>query len=368
MSRLYFAPSGVLAATTLAMFLISGCRNGPPTDGNNARTPTANHARTSIQTPWGDPDLQGIWTSGYILTPLERPDQFANEEFLTDEQVAALEKAALARFDESDGGSPRQARQGDTGTYNSVFTGAGKKVIRTKRTSLIVDPADGKIPWKPEVRSRVAAEVDTRSSEWSRFRDNDDATDGPEERPNDRCPGVNLPLRFGSAGAAGSVHRIVQTLGRVTIYYEHGHHGGAYRSIALDGRPHLPAHIRQYLGDARGHWEGNTLVVDTTNFTNQTNIEGSRENLHLVERFTRVAPDQIMYHATIEDPTVFTRPWTIEIPLIKQDDTANRIFESACHEGNYALTGILAGARMRDKEDVVRKRDSRGFRARSFEE
>ena len=125
---------------------------------------------------------------------------------------------------------------------------------------------------------------------------------------------------------------------------------GAYRSIPLDGRPHLPQHIRQYLGDARGHWEDNTLVVDTTNFTHQTNYEGSRENLHLVERFTRVAPDLITYRATIDDPTVFTRPWTLEIPLTKQDDKANQIYESACQEGNYALTSILAGARLQEKE------------------
>jgi hypothetical protein len=307
------------------------------------------------RTPWGEPDLQGIWGSGYILTPLERPERFAAREFLTDEEVAAMVKGAFDRFDESAGGRARGARAGDTGTYNSVFTGAGREVIRTKRTSLIVDPADGKIPWRPDVKARVATEVDTRSSEWSRFREDDNVADGPEERKNDRCPGVSLPLRFGSAGAAGALHRIVQAPGQVTIYYEHGHHGGAYRSIALDGRPHLPEHIRQYLGDARGHFEGDTLVVDTTNFTQETNIEGSRENLHLIERFTHVAPDEIMYRVTIEDATVFTRSWTLEVPLIKQDEKTNRIFESACQEGNYALTSILVAARLQEKKGAAPK-------------
>jgi hypothetical protein len=303
------------------------------------------------RTPWGEPDLQGIWSSGYILTPLERPERFTNREFLTDEEVAALQKEALTRFDNSVGGSRREPRPGDPGTYNSVFTGAGREVIRTKRTSQIVDPPDGKIPWKTDVRKRIAADVDVSSSERGRFReDNDLLGNGPEDRPNDRCVGVSIPLRFGSAGAAGALHRIVQGPGQVTIYYEHGHQGGAYRSIALDGRPHLPPHIRQYLGDSRGRWEDNTLVVDTTNFTHHTNYEGSRENLHLVERFTRVEPGLIMYRATIEDPAVFTRPWTLEIPLIKQDDKANRIYESACQEGNYALTSILAAARLQEKK------------------
>lgn len=334
------------------------------TSGYGARAPSALMATLDAQTlthrpvrtPWGDPDLQGIWSSGYILTPLERPERFANKEFLTDEEAAALQKEALARFDSSVGGSRLQPRPGDPGTYNSAFTGGGREVIRTKRTSLIVDPADGKIPWRPEVRSRVATEVDTRSSEWSRFRDDDKATDGPEERRNDRCPGVSLPLRFGSAGAAGALHRIVQAPGQVTIYYEHGHHGGAYRSIALDGRPHLPPHIRQYLGDARGSWEGNTLVVDTTNFTHHTNIEGSREHLHLVERFTPVEPGLIMYRATIEDATVFTRPWTLEIPLMRQDEKGNRIYESACHEGNYALTSILAAGRRHETATALTRK------------
>ena len=197
----------------------------------------------------------------------------------------------------------------------------------------------------------MAAETVVNSSERGRFlaEDNELGGDGPEDRPNDRCLGVSIPLRFAAAGSSATLHRIVQTPGQASIYYEHGHQGGAYRQVPLDGRPHLPAGIRQFLGDARGRWEGDTLVVDTTNFTARTSYEGARDNLRLTERFTRVGPDSLLYRVTIEDATVFTRPWTIEIPLTRQDDRANRIYESACHEGNYALTSILMGARLLDR-------------------
>ena len=225
-------------------------------------------------------------------------------------------------------------------------------MIRTRRTSLVVDPPDGKIPWKPEVREKVAADTkNTRSGAASNVReDNDRGGDGPEDRPNDRCRGVALPVRYGTAEAGGAHKRIVQTPGVVSIYYEFGPHGGAYRTIPIDGRPHLPSSVRQWLGHAVGRWEGDTLVVDSTNFTDQTFVEGARENLHLTERFTRTGADLIIYRATIEDPTVFTSPWTIEVPFTKRDEKANQIFETACHEGNYGLTGILAGARALERE------------------
>ena len=144
----------------------------------------------------------------------------------------------------------------------------------------------------------------------------------------------------------------------MAIYYEAGHTGGAYRTIPLDGRPHLPSRFRQWYGDSVGHWEGETLVVDTTNFTARKSVEGtstpvgfrgSGEQLHLVERFTRVEPDMILYRVTLENPTMYASPWTIELPWIQVDETQNQIFESACHEGNYGLTGILAGARALEK-------------------
>jgi hypothetical protein len=129
--------------------------------------------------------------------------------------------------------------------------------------------------------------------------------------------------------------------------------------VALDQRPHPPKQIRQWLGHSVGRWEGDTLVVDTTNFTDKTDFEGSRQNLHLIERYTRVAPDMIIYRVTIDDPTVFTRSWTIELPLTKSDDKANAIFEAACHEGNYSMTSILAGARAQEREQAAKKKGSR---------
>ncbi|PYR34866.1 MAG: hypothetical protein DMF89_24500 [Acidobacteria bacterium] len=306
-------------------------------------------------TPWGDPDLQGIWGAGYILTPLERPARFAGREFLTDQEVAELEREQT-----TSPGRNRRAAPGSVadveGAYNDVFTGRGTRVVRTKRTSLIVDPPDGKIPARtPEGEKRAAAlrrVVDDENGPGGR-------ADNPEERGQDRCTGLTIPVNFGSAAVSGAFLRIVQSPGALTIYHEEGHHGGAYRMIPLDGRPHLPPQVRQWLGDARGHWDNGALVVDTTNFTSQTNYQGSRETLHLVERFTRSAPDMILYRVTIDDPTTFTKPWTIEVPYTKADEKANKIFESACHEGNYALTGILAGARRLEKEKAVGKSSSR---------
>lgn len=332
----------------------SQSRTSSETAGVGAATAAAPVARL----PWGEPDLQGIWSSGYIETPLERPDEFGGREFLTDDEVRKELERLSGQQDHSTGGSaPATPRPGDTGTYNSAFSGRGRDVIRTRRTSQVIDPKDGKIPWKPEIRERVAKEVFTNTGTRGRVRgeDNERGGDGPEDRPNDRCLGFALPLRFGAWETGGAHHRIVQTPGAVSIYYEYGPHGGAYRTIPIGGGPHLPPHIRQWLGDARGRWEGDTLVVDTTNFTNRTNFEGSRENLHLMERFTRTAPDLLMYHAAFEDPTAFTRLWTIEIPMTRKGDKENQIFESACHEGNYAMTGILAGARARDKAETAKR-------------
>lgn len=308
------------------------------------------------RTPWGDPDLQGIWNSK-TTTPLERPDAYAGREFLTEEEVTNLEREALRRQQEGSGASlaNERAERGSAidvaGAYNSVFASRGTTVVRTKRTSLVIDPPDGKIPYSEEGLERVAAEVAYRKELMAA----DLATlvymaEGPEDRPNDRCLGFTLPCT--SMYCAYS--RIVQTPGLVTIYYEAGHTGGTYRRIPLDGRPHLPSHMRQWYGDSVGHWEGDTLVVDTTNFTDRRSVEGtstpigfrgSGEGLHLIERFTRVAPDMILYQVTIENPLMYARPWTIELPWIMPADTQHQIFESACHEGNYGLTGILSGAR-----------------------
>ena len=298
------------------------------------------------RTPWGDPDLEGIWSSK-TQTPLERPAKYAGREFLTDEEVAALERGAL-----SDRGRDVRAEEGSlldvADAYNNIWSSTyGRTVVRTKRTSLIVDPADGRLPaLTPEGQQRVDAEREFRRV-YGRVSEIGPGglSDNPEDRPQDRCRGMSVPC----IGALCAFSRIAQSPGWVSIYFESGHHGGAYRHIPLDGRPAPPPHVRQWLGVARGEWEGDTLVVHTTNFTDQTSFQGSGENLRLTERFTRTAPDLILYRVTVEDPTVFTRPWTFEMTLTVQDNGKNQIFEAACHEGNYAMTNVLAGARVAEQ-------------------
>ncbi len=335
-ARVFTLVLSTIAASTLAS-LVAEQR---PATGTRA-------AETVQRTPWGHADLQGIWSAGYLLTPLERPDKFAGREFLTDEEVAMLEREQAVnpgRNKRSDSGSVSDVE----GAYNDAFTGRGLKVVSSKRTSLIVDPPDGKIPFTPEGRKRRPVRVvDPEAGPGG-------IADHPEQRVNDRCPGITVPVDYGSAAVSGAYVRLVQSPNSLGMYYEHGHHGGAYRMIALDRATHLPPQVRQWLGDARGRWEGDTLVVETTNFTDRTNYQGSKENLHIVERFTRAAPGELIYRVTITDPTTYTRPWTIEIPYTRADEKKNQIFEAACHEGNYALTSILAGARALEKEAAKR--------------
>ena len=305
---------------------------------------------TPPQTPWGDPDLQGIWGAGYIFTPLERPDEFEGREFLTDEEAAALREGRLATFgigagagaSNTTGRPPKGTLEDVRGAYNDAYTGRGTELIATARTSLIVEPTDGKIPYLPGARDKWRME---------RPRPTDEMADGPEMRGNDRCLGIHLPVGYGGAAASGGHKRFVQTPDHLAIYYEHGHVGGAYRSVWLDGRSHPPSHVRQWLGHAVGRWEGSTLVVETTNFTNKTRYMGATEHMTLTERFTPAGPDLIMYRATIEDPAVFSEPWTIEVPLHRNDNRENKIYEAACHEGNYAMVSILAGARFQEQRD-----------------
>ncbi|MXY16137.1 MAG: hypothetical protein F4057_09115 [Acidobacteria bacterium] len=341
--KLRYATAACALAALVAVALIAG----PPVAGQEAAdfdTP---------RTAWGDPDLTGIWSPGYTLTPLERPEEFGDREFLTDEEVATLEGAQ----DTSEGRNfrPEAGTVADVeGAYNDEFTGRGKDVIRTRRTSLIVDPPNGRIPPRTpeaierigEYRPRRAAgggeiETDVRipypvDPQSGRYADN------PEDRAPDRCMGITIPF---VRGTSGTYSRFVQSPDAMAVYHEDGHRGGGYRTIYLDGRPHPPSHIRQWLGHSVGHWDGDTLVVDTTNFSTGTSFYGSSENLHLVERFTRAGADLVMYEVTVEDPTVWGTSWTAEIPLTLVDNRSNQIYEAACHEGNYAMVSILAGAR-----------------------
>jgi hypothetical protein len=300
-------------------------------------------SRASFVTPWGEPDLQGIWYDE-TTTPLQRPPKYAGKENFTDEERAELDKqrAALLRNDKrSPAGTPLDV----AGAYNAVFLSVKKT---GKRTSLIVDPPDGRIPpMTPEGEKRMKADRRGRTSTeelaGAYGTDRMNRADDLEDRGTDeRCFGSKLP-------DIGAFFRLVQSPGAVAIYYEHGQGGGANRIIPVDGSSHLPQHIRLWLGDARGRWNGNTLVVDTTNFTGKTNFRGSRETLHLMERFTRLDEKTLAYEVTIDDPTTWTRPWTIGVSFIKQSDRENKIFESTCHEGNYGLTGILTNTRAAEK-------------------
>jgi hypothetical protein len=262
------------------------------------------------------------------------------------------------------------ARERDVaGAYNTIWQGVPLSKIG-KRTSVVVDPADGRLPPRtPESQKRVAAyreyqlmllqPTDTCKRRITACRDGQygpvsprrgelppfynyertNRADNPEDRSaQERCLGPRLP-------AIGELQRIVQSPDAMTIAYDIGQGVGFSRMIPITAVPHLPSSVRQLLGDARGRWEGDTLVVDITNFTNQTDFRGARENLHLIERYKRIDANTLEYRVTVDDPTTWTRPWTALVELTKQDDRANQLYQQTCHEGNYGLTGILANTR-----------------------
>lgn len=259
------------------------------------------------------------------LTPLERPAEFAAKEYLTEQEAAEYQRRTLQQLnsDRRDGGNEADLRR----NYNEFWRDRGTEVVASRRTSLIVDPPDGRIPpFTQQARqiwdARVAA---------ARL------PSGPEDLPlRIRCISRGLPM---APTPNNNFFQIVQSPGSVAILQEMMYE---LRIIVLDGRPHLSRKIRGYMGDSRGHWEGDTLVIDTTNFIGTDDFFGADENLHLTERLTRTDADTIRYQFTVDDPTAFTRPWSAEIPMRK---TSEEIFPYECHEGNYSMTDILAGAR-----------------------
>jgi hypothetical protein len=326
-------------------------------------------SRTTARTPWGEPDLQGIWTHEY-QTPLQRPAKYAGKEFFTDEERAKLdaERSAIELRPRGERGTERDV----AGAYNQVFM----SIKRTgPRTSLIVDPPDGRTPpLTPEIQKQMAAEREYRLAllqNTTTCKDkeagcrggtygppspklaenpprystgNINRVDNPEDRSmSERCMAAVLP-------DFGGFRRIVQSPGSVAIFYDVGQGQGWQRIIPVDGSKHLPGQIRQRFGDSRGRWEGETLVVDVTNFTSKSDFMGSRENRHLIERWTRTGPDTIEYVVTIEDPTTWTKPWTVKQEFSRQSDQENRIYyEPRCHEGNFGMPALLAGGRTADK-------------------
>ena len=339
--------------------------------------PVLGQAPTAPKTAWGEPDLQGIWANDFQI-PLERPAQYAGREFLTEEEVAALDRQRA-----TDPGRDARAEPGTQadvgGAYNAVF----QSVRRSgRRTSLIVDPPDGRIPpFTPQAEERQkaerafqlallqatpACENQTRACAGGTYgppspRLNEappyynvsrlNRSNNPEDRSlNERCLAGKL-AESGGGGLAGAIrHRIVQSPGFVSIYYDARQGQGFHRTIPITTAPHLPPSVRQWRGDSRGHWEGNTLVVDVTNFTPKYENRGAHENLHYTERWTRTGPDTLELVSTFDDPTTWTRPWTVREDFNKQDEYANRVYDdNRCHEGNYGLVGILNGARAQEK-------------------
>jgi hypothetical protein len=313
------------------------------------QAPTARRTTTAGATDWtqprtpdGQPDLQGIWTNA-TLTPLERPAELAAKEFLTTQEAEDYQKRILARWDRDNRAGGAEADLGRA--YGGVWWDADARLVPITRTSLIVDPPEGKLPpLTPEADRRAS---DARIARLRR------PADGPEDRPlMDRClwwPAVGPPMLPSFANNSPysplvSNYQVLQGPGYVAIVAEILHET---RIIPLDGRPHLSQKIRQWMGDARGRWEGATLVVDTANFTPKSRFRETGAELHLVERFTRTDPDTILYEFTVNDPVSLTRSWSARIPMIRSQGP---IIENACHEGNYGLKFILGVARWEERQ------------------
>ncbi|MSO29915.1 MAG: hypothetical protein EXQ48_03090 [Acidobacteria bacterium] len=335
------------------------------------------------KTPWDEPDLQGIWTRNYE-TPLQRPTKYANKEFFTDEERAQLDnlRAGIIGRDSAESRRKRGTATDVGGAYNAAIF---LSHLRTgRRTSLVVDPPDGRLPPITEEAQKRRAAIrayqlallqatdvckdsqlgclggkfgppSARRAETPPYYLTNGAaggpgggagggvinrSDGPEDRGfGERCMSAALP-------DLGGFRRIVQSPRQVAMFYDVGQGQGWQRVIPITDRPHVPSRVRLFWGDSRGRWEGNTLVVDVTNFSPKSDFQGAHENLHLVERWTRRDAGTLEYSVTVEDPTTWTKPWTARVELTRQDDQGNRIYyEPRCHEGNFGMMALLAGAR-----------------------
>jgi len=284
----------------------------------------------------GHPDLQGVWNFSTI-TPLERPAEFADKAFLTEAEAKALEARTVERSNRDN--RDRNNPEADVASaYNEFWWDRGVHAARVRgkvQTSLIIEPADGKLP-------PLTADGQKRAEQRAEARRQHPA-DGPEDRSlGERCLLFNAGPPMLS-GPYNNFVQLLQTRDHVVIFNEMVHQA---RLVPLDGRPHLPAGVRNWQGDPRGRWEGDTLVVESTNFSDRTNVRGSGEGLRLTERFTRTGANSLLYEFTVDDPASFTKPWTAALPMAR---TTDQIYEYACHEGNYAMSGILRGARSAEK-------------------
>jgi hypothetical protein len=276
------------------------------------------------RTAWGEPDLQGVWSYA-TTTPLSKPNAAGDKTVLADEEVAELADQTARNQD-------APPRAGDPGTYNNFWWDRGQSI---GRTSLIIDPPDGRLP-------ALTPEAQKARTERAEHRRAHPADSWLDRSPTDRCimyHGVP-PLPSGY----NNTYQIFQTPGLVAILDENIHH---VRLIPMDGRPHVGQDIRHWNGDSRGHWDGNTLVVETTNFNDKAAFRGASENMKVTERFTRTSDDAIRYEFTVDDPSTWERAWKGEMPFVKINGP---VFEHACHEGNYGIRNTLAGARLQDKK------------------
>jgi len=338
----------------LAAILLAGALAATPVAAQISSAAAKNW--TPPRTPDGKPDLQGVWNFS-TLTPLERPDELAGKAFLTEAEAAEYQRRTLERMnaDRRDGRGTERAAGEDTEVaraYNEFWYERGS-LTGGRRTSLIVDPPDGKLPPMTPLGKKRADALRAYESQGVRG-----PLDGPKTRPlRERCiwwDSTGPPLT--PMSAYNQNFQLLQNEGHVVIFIEMIHDA---RIIPLDGRPHRPQSLPQLLGDSRGRWDGDTLVIDTVNFrdkaefidsasfTDQTDYRRSGRGVHLIERLKRVGPDTLLYESTVEDPATWTRPWTAQIVLTR---SPHPIYEYACHEGNYGMAGILTGARADEKK------------------
>jgi hypothetical protein len=343
MSYRFLVSTSVLPVAAALAFLAAVPAARPADTAKAAKT--ANVPRTAD----GHPDFSGIWTN-ITITPLERPADLAGKEFFTEQEAVDYAKRTVQQRnrDQRERGSVRDVAS----AYNDFWWDSGTRVVKTRRTSIVVDPPDGRVPALTPTRQQqlaARAEAVKRRCEQPGCEPENSGLLGPADGPEDR-PLMERCLAFGTggppmlSGAYNNNYQFVQSPGFLAINVEMAHD---VRRIPLDGSPHLPSNVRQWMGDSRGHWEGDTLVVDTTNFTDETRFRGSDRNLHLMERFSLLDAETILYRFTVDNPSAFTRQWTGELPMVR---ISGPLFEYACNEGNSGLAGILASARADEKK------------------
>jgi hypothetical protein len=371
----------VLAAVTI--LFLSSAANTLIAQSSSAQTHSAVPAKArTFKTPWGEPDIQGIWSNAQVV-PFERPKKYGNREFMTEEEHQKAVETLVNRDKENSVG--RDSRKGrDTEkdvarAYNQFWFGMQTTNV-SYRTSQIIDPPDGRMPaYTPEARARIQRDLAYKQAllqgtsggrpgpispmryqpppDYNFVRLN--RVNGPEDRSvEERCFMSHLPIIMGAGpltpdgrpvGSIAGAMRIVESPESVDFYYDIGQGSGFNRVVQITRRPHLPQNIRQYWGDSIGHWEGDTLVVDTTNFTKETDFRGSHQNLHLIERYRRVNTKTLEITTTVEDPTTWVAPFTFVQDLSQNSDKANMVYEGGCWEGDYALLDMLANTRAADK-------------------